>query len=752
LFELLTGELPFQSDDAVELVHCHIAKTPPSISKPHPNPLLSKERGQEINQTHFNLIGKERGQEINQTHFNLLSKEKGQEISKPHFNLIGKEKGQEISKPHFNLIGKEKGQEINKPHPNPLLVKERGQDVYQVINNIVMKLMAKNAEDRYQSALGLKHDLEKCLYQLKETGKIEDFEIAQRDICDRFIIPEKLYGRESEVKQLLAAFDRVSNGNSELMLVAGFSGIGKTAVINEVHKPIVKQRGYFIKGKFDQFNRNIPLDAFVQAFRDLMAQLLSETDAQLLSTKHKILQALGDNAQVIIDVIPELEQIIGEQPAVAELSGTAAQNRFNLLFQKFIQVFTSKEHPLVIFLDDLQWADSASLKLMQLLLCESQTGYLLLIGAYRDNEVFSAHPLMLMLDAVKKAGTIINTITLKALSNKSLTNLIADTLSCSSQLAKPLTDILYQKTKGNPFFATQFLKALHQDELINFNNQAGYWQCNINKVRSAALTDDVVEFMVLQLRKLPESTQNFLKLAACIGNQFDLETLAIISEKSNTETATCLWNALQKGVILPQSDVYKFFIQVENQQINSQTSQLVKYKFLHDRIQQAAYSLIPEEDKHKTHWQIGKLLLTTLSEQQLEGKIFEVVNQLNNGLIFCKEYAINRYKIAKLNLQAGLKAKNSTAYAAAVSYLSQGISLLADDSWEDEYELSFQLYRQLAEAEYLNGNFERTENLVYDTLKKANSDIEKADLYNLLVVKFTLEGKYEQATTVGKQG
>ncbi len=673
LFELFTGELPFQSDDAMELVHCHIAKTPPRMKKPHPSPLLGKERGQEI---------------------------------------------------------------------------------HQVTNNIVMKLMAKNAEDRYQSALGLKYDLEFCLKQLNETGKIESFTIAQRDICDRFIIPEKLYGREAEVKKLLAAFNRVAGeeGKAELMLVAGFSGIGKTAVINEVQKPIVKQRGYFIKGKFDQFNRNIPLDAFVQAFRDLMEQLTSESDAQLSSWKYEILQALGDNAQVIIDVIPELELIIHKQPPAPELSGIAAQNRFNLLFKKFIQVFTTKEHPLVIFLDDLQWADSVSLKLMHLLLCESHTGYLLLIGAYRHNEVFPAHPLILMLDAVKKAETIINTIILKPLNNKSLINLVADTLSCSSELAKPLTDIVYQKTKGNPFFATQFLKALYQDELINFNNQAGYWQCNINKVRSAILTDDVVEFMVLQLRKLPKSTQNVLKLAACIGNQFDLEILAIISEKSKTETAACLWNALQKGLILPQSDVYKLFTQVENQEINFQTSQVVKYKFLHDRIQQAAYSLIPEEDKHKTHRQIGQLLLTTLSEQQIEEKIFEVVNQLNNGLRFGKEDATNRHKIAQINLQAGLKAKSSTAYAAAVSYLSQGINLLAGDCWEHEYELSFQLYRQLAEAEYLNGNFERTENLVYDTLKKANSDIEKADLYNLLVVQFTLEGKYERAIKVGEKG
>ncbi|MHC5728375.1 MAG: ATP-binding protein, partial [Nostoc sp.] len=378
-------------------------------------------------------------------------------------------------------------------------------------SSIVSKLMAKNAEDRYQSAFGLKYDLEICLHQLKETGKIASFPIAQRDVCDRFIIPEKLYGREYEVETLLEAFDRVSNNQTELMLVAGFSGIGKTALVNEVHKPIVRQRGYFIKGKFDQFNRNIPFFAFVQAFRDLMGQLLSESDEQLSTWKNKILQVLGDQGQVILEVIPELEQIIGQQPPATELSPSAAQNRFNLLFQKFIQVFTTKEHPLVIFLDDLQWADSTSLKLMQLLMSESGSGALLLIGAYRDNEVSAAHPLMLTLDEITKANSSINKITLSPLSEASLNHLVADTLNCSLETTQILTQLVYQKTKGNPFFSTQFFKALHQDQLIKFDLDSGSWQCNIAELKALALTDDVVDFMVLQLRKLPEPTQNVLK-------------------------------------------------------------------------------------------------------------------------------------------------------------------------------------------------------------------------------------------------
>ncbi|MBD0313934.1 MAG: AAA family ATPase, partial [Microcoleus sp. T3-bin5] len=374
----------------------------------------------------------------------------------------------------------------------PIPVHHLNKSVPLVLSEIVSKLMAKNAENRYQSAIGLKFDLETCLHAWEETGKIACFKLGSRDLCDRFIIPEKLYGRESEVFSLLEAFERVSAGSAEMMLVAGFSGIGKTAVVNEVHKPIVRQRGYFIKGKFDQFQRNLPFSAFVQAFRDLMGQLLSETDAKLEEWKLEILAALGDSAGAIVEVIPELERIIGQQPPVPELSGSAAQNRFNLLFEKFIQVFTTQEHSLVIFLDDLQWADLASLNLIKLLISANDNRYLLLIGAYRDNEVFPAHPLMLTLAEIQKGESKVNTITLAPLAQADLNCLVADTLACSTALALPLTELVYQKTQGNPFFSTQFLKSLDEDGLIEYNFEARYWQCDIARVRTLALTDDVV--------------------------------------------------------------------------------------------------------------------------------------------------------------------------------------------------------------------------------------------------------------------
>ncbi|MEA5603520.1 AAA family ATPase [Nostoc sp. UHCC 0252] len=658
-YELLTGELPFQSNDPMELVHSHIAKTAPSI-----------------HQINFRIP--------------------------------------------------------------------------PVISEIVSKLMAKNAEDRYQSILGLKYDLETSFAQLKTTGKIESFPIAQRDMCDRFIIPDKLYGRELEVQTLLRAFENVSLGATEITLVTGLSGIGKTALVNEVHKPIVRQRGYFIKGKFDQFNRNIPFSAFVQAFRNFMEQLLAESVIQIQEWKNKIVQALGEDGQVIIEVIPELERIIGKQPDAPELSGNAAQNRFNLLFKRFLQVFTTKDHPLVIFLDDLQWVDSASLKLMQLLMKETNQGYLLLIGAYRENEVFPAHPLMVMLDEIHKAGVTVNSLTLEPLKQLQLNQLVADTLNCSENVALSLSQLVYRKSQGNPFFATQILKSLYQDKLIEFNFVEGCWQCDISQINQQTLADDIIEFMVFQLRRLPKSTQQQLRLAACIGNQFDLKTLAIVSKQSEVETADCLWKALQEGLILPQSEVYKFFVDSENQAATQEHSEMVVYKFLHDRVQQAAYSLIPEAQKQSTHLQIGRLLLQNTLPDQQESRIFAIANQFNYGLELLEE-PTEREHLSRLNLMAGCKAKNSTAYATAVEYLKVAMLLLPINAWESSYDLTLAIYESAAEAEYLNINFDSSKSLVDIILKNAQSPLEKVRTYEIQIQSYTAQNKFIEAIATGRE-
>ena len=692
-YELLTGVLPFDTNDPMELVHCHIAQAPLS------------------------------------------------------------------------------------PHT---FTDSKGKNYSEVISNIVMKLMAKNAENRYQSAMGLKHDLEQALQQLETTGEITPFEIGQQDRCDRFLIPEKLYGREAEVQTLLSAFERVASpptddvrkegaegGGIEMMLVAGFSGIGKTAVVNEVHKPIVRQRGYFIKGKFDQFNRNIPFSAFVQAFRDLMGQLLGESDAALKKWKTKILQELGGNGQVIIEVIPELKEIIGPQPAAPELSGTAAQNRFNLLFQNFIKVFATKDHPLVIFLDDLQWADGASLTMIKVLMTEREIGYLLLLGAYRDNEVFPAHPLILTLSEIEKQchpvdvrsakqssskenQAVISTITLKPLTEPQINELVADTLSCSMKIAEPLTELIYQKTQGNPFFTTQFLKGLYEDKLIEFDLDLGYWSCELGQVREAALTDDVVEFMAGRLVLLPDITQQALKLSACISNQFDLETLAVISEISAEQVADRLWPALQEGLILPVSESYKFF-QGKEKKVASPQTVSVGYRFLHDRVQQAAYSLIPEAEKQTTHLKIGQLLLRNTGQEQQAEKIFNIVNQLNQGIELISDRSELK-QLAELNCIAGQKATLSTAYQAASNYFNTSIKLLGENPWSHQYDFTLKLYQEFAESQYLNGNFAEAEKTAYYIIDKAQKTYEKAKSYNLLVIQYTANSQFKKAIEVGREG
>lgn len=661
-----------------------------------------------------------------------------------------------------------------------------------ILSDIISKLMAKNAEDRYQSTQGLRHDLELCRQQWQASGKIGSFDLGVRDISDRFLIPEKLYGRQRQVEILLEAFERVTGGTTEMMLVSGSSGIGKTAVVNEVHKPIARQSSYFIKGKFDQLQRDIPLSALVQACRDLIGQLLSETDAQVQQWQAKILSALGEQAQVIIDVIPELEQIIGKQPDISELSGSAAENRFNLLFQRFINVFTTKNHPLVIFIDDLQWADATSLKIIELLMTQSNvvnkqpsveikenlwtpvfpgepwevdetqkseetTGGLLLIGAYRDNEVSQAHPLYLTIKNIENTGARINKITLRPLNQSELNNLIADTLSCQEPLAVPLTQMVFAKTKGNPFFATQFLTYLHKNSIIKFSFDLGLWVYDIAESQALALTDDVVNFMAIQLQNLPLITQNVLMLAACIGNEFDLQTLSTVYQKSVVDTAADVWKALHEGLVIPQSNSYKLFQHgnssglnidsKEAKQLSIRNLQIPKYKFIHDRVQQAAYSLISEDQRKQIHLKIGLLLLSNTPIVEQEDKIFLLVNQLNMAVELITEQT-KRDDLARMNLIAGRKAIASTAYLTAVKYLTTGIELLTDDSWESKYELTLALYETAAEAAYLAGEFEKMEGFIEVVLAQAKTLLEQVKVYEIKIQAYGAQNKSLEAVNI----
>jgi predicted ATPase len=660
-------------------------------------------------------------------------------------------------------------------------------NVPKSIAQIIAKLMAKNAEDRYQSALGIKFDLKECSRQWLATGTVSAFEIGQGDYSNKFTIPERLYGREMEIQTLLSAFDRIAAGSSELMLIAGSAGVGKTAVINEIHKPIVRQCGYFIKGKYDQFNRNIPFSGFIQAFRSLIDQLFSESNTQLADWKSQILAAVGKNGRVLLEVIPELVQVIGTQPPVAELVGMAEQNRFNLLLQKFVGVFATAEHPLTIFLDDLQWADSASLKSIDLLL--SGTEHLLLLGAYRDNEVPQFHPLMLMLQQLQKTDAIINTIFLASLAFEDTNRLVADTLHCDLDIAKPLAKLIDLKTKGSPFFTTQFLKALYADGEITFN-QNGYWECDFVRVQSLSITDDVVKFMTAQLQKLPIKTQQVIKLAACIGDRFDLDTLKTVSEQSHLNTATALWQGLQAGLILPTSQIYKFFqpqnspdieLDAADLSLNHNSIEAAKlqvpigelslawksntpfssdpnstYRFLHDRVQQAAYSLIPQHQKRQIHLKIARLLSANTPNFYQSDRLLEIVNHYNLAIDLQQEMKIDlidelaEYQhLAQLNLLAAQKARASTAYAAAFNYARTGAKILGTSGWQTAYQLTLSLHEILAEAAFLNGDLETVSVWTQVVLDHAQKPLDRVKTYETIVQFHLLQKQYQEAINRG---
>jgi len=623
------------------------------------------------------------------------------------------------------------------------------------VSKIVMKLLAKSPEERYQTTLGLQTDLENCLHQLQTFNQINTyFPLGQQDVSDKFHISNKLYGRERDVEQLLSVFDRICQGQSEMMMVSGYSGVGKSSLVNEIQKPIVSHRGYFIRGKFDQFRRDIPYSALSQAFQDLVSQLLTESDLQ--NWKKKLLDALGSNCQVIIDLIPELEQIVGKQPPASKLGATEAQNRFAFSFQKFIHVFARKEHPLVIFLDDLQWADLPSLELIELLMAVSDKQYLLIIGAYRDNEVSFGHPLIQTLEQLKKEIEI-HQLLLRPLAFNDVSYLISDTLRCSIDKSKTLAELITRKTGGNPFFVTQLLQFLYKDRLIFFNKDSGGWQWDIDKIQEVGITENVVELMLHKIQELGESTREILNLAACLGNQFSLDLLSIANNKSQTTIAQLLQPAIKNGLIVPLSKNYNIPLLWNQQELNETTDDLssfspqlpkdIRYKFLHDRIQQAAYLLVSEQERKETHLQLGFLLLQSINESDLEENIFDIVSQLNQGmeLIFDRS---QRDKVAQLNLKAGMKAKTSAAYESALTYLETGLKMLATDCWDSDYQLALEIHIETLEALLINTQFERMEQLSEIVLQHTKDLLDEVKIHQIRIFSYYAQFQPKKAINI----
>ncbi|MCP4396386.1 MAG: AAA family ATPase, partial [bacterium] len=605
LYEMLSGQLPFTASDAMELVHCHIAK---------------------------------------------------------------------------------------KPFP----VCDINADIPPIVSDIVMKLLGKDAEDRYQSAFGAKADLEKCQKHFANNHNMKDlrFELGQHDFSGQFHIPQKLYGRESEIKALLQTFERVSSGKAEAIVVAGYSGVGKTALVYEVHKPMTEKRGYFMKGKFDQFKQNIPYYAVTQAFNELCRFLLRESKQTLANWQRKILNAVGMNGQIIIDVIPDLELVIGKQPAVAAVDPTEAQNRFNLLFVNFFKALCDKDHPLVIFLDDLQWADLPTLNLIKLMMTDPDVRFLLFIGAYRDNEISAAHPLPGILESIQKQIPLSH-ILLPPLNLSHVNSLISDSTTSRPEQSKPLAALVYEKTGGNPFFVNMFLKAVAGKRLIEFDFERGEWTWDMQRIRSLDISDNVIDMMVDRISQLPAETQHILSLAACLGNRFNLKILSLVSGQTGSEVLTIVWEAILDGSIVPLGDDYKWIEHTPEKQHKA------TFRFLHDKVQQAAYSLFPGKKRAEIHVNIGRLLQNNLTAEELDENLFEVANHFNQGKELISN-ACEREHVARLNLKTARKAKQSSAYLPALNYMNICKEFLPADSWETQYELSLSYYFEKGEIEYLN--------------------------------------------------
>jgi PAS domain S-box-containing protein len=596
------------------------------------------------------------------------------------------------------------------------------------LSKIVMRLLAKNAEERYQTAAGVARDLWGCLKEWEAHGHIEAFELGTHDVSNRLLIPEKLYGREREIDSLLASFDRVvANGHTELVLVSGYSGIGKSSVVHELHKALVPTRGLFASGKFDQYKRDIPYMTLGQAFQSLVGPLLGRSEDQLAWWRETLREALGANGQLIVNLVPALELVIGRQLPVPYLPPQDAQNRFQMVFRHFLGVFARKEHPLALFFDDLQWLDTATLDLLEHLITHPEVRHLLLIGAYRDNEVGSAHPLRRTLETIRKEGAQVDEIVLAPLGLTDVGRLVSDTLHCKPNRARALAQLVHEKTGGNPFFAIQFFTELVDERLLVFDPATPAWQWDIKRIRAKSYTDNVVELMAGKLKRFSATTQETLKQLACFGNVAEVVNLALIDGETEEAMGAALWEAVHAGLVFRENSAFKF---------------------LHDRIQQAAYTLIPEGQRAEVHLRIGRVLLATMTEDELAEQLFEVANQLNRGAALVID-PDEKGQVATIDLRAGQKAKASAAFASACVYLTAGMALLDERDWASQYALMFSLRLERAECEFLTGNFDTAKQLIEELLQRGASKVDQATAYRLKVLLHTVKSENAEALDAG---
>ena len=627
----------------------------------------------------------------------------------------------------------------------PVPLDQMAPQVPKTLSRLVMKLMAKRAEARYQSHSGLAADLLTCLEQLENQGSLSDFPLGRQDVPKELQIAPGLYGREDEITALEAALERVSQGATEMMLVSGSAGVGKTALVGEIYKSVAQKNGFFISGKFDQLRNNIPYSALIQALRGLIREISVEDKSGMERWKSRIQAALGPNGQLMTRVIPELEPMIGPQPPLLEMGALEARNRFTAILLDFISVFCEKTHPLVIFLDDLQWVDADTLKLVERIAQEPEKKPLLFLGAYRDNKVDAGHRLTAVIEVIKKTGQPLQTIPLKPLNPENISQLLVHTCHCRPEEAKPLAELLVRKTGGNPFFVSQFLTVLSEKDLIHYSPEEKRWIWELAAIEFLAVTENVVDLLVDRLHRFSSETRRLLSLAACIGNTFDLESLELISGEGSGEICENLLPALETGLILGFSQAP----QLDNPTAGA-SAESGSFKFLHDRVQQAAYALIAQKEKQPVHLQIGQTLLKQYPPEKGEDLLFDIVHHLNLARRV-KDKWKERSHLAELNLKAGLKARAASAFEQALEYFTIGLDLLGAAAWKRHYPLTLSLHEAATEMSWLCGRFDLMEKLAGAVKDNAREDPDLVNVYRCRIQAYTTRGELKKAQETGAE-
>jgi len=632
----------------------------------------------------------------------------------------------------------------------PISPEQRRPEIPAQLAALVMKLLAKDPEDRYQGAAGLALDLEECLAQWQSNRQIQPFPLGRKDVTLELQFPQKLVGREDALARLLSAFTSAREGAAELLLLSGPPGIGKSSLVSELQPTLTRLGGSLVAGKYDQLNRSVPFVGFVQAFRSLARQLLGQSPEILSEWKRDLQQRLGSNGRLLTDLVPDLELVIGPQPEVSELGASEAQNRFGLVLQNFVRGLCTRAHPLVIHLDDLQWADAGSLWLLQTLLMDPARGRLLIIASYRSNEVDAGHPLRTMLDRIAEQGVVAHEITVGPLDRAGTCSLLAATLrrEPAADLEK-LTDLALAKTHGNPFFLRQFLGTLTRRKLLWVDTAHGTWCWDPERIAGEPLTDNVIDFIAEQLQTLPAATQRALSVAACVGYQFDRATATNILGVPPAEVASSLWPALRAAVILPVATEHVEYVPADSLPTAAEPRGV--YRFVHDRTRLAARQRLAEVERARLHLEIGRHLRAQLHSDSRPELLFETVSQLNAGAGQLQD-AGERLDLVELNHRAARLARGSTAYAAAASFLRTAWALLDVADLVAPPALSFSVQRDLAESLYQCGEFAESDQFVERLLSAERTGAERAELLALRMMLYTSQGRFEEGMHAGLAG